>query len=124
LEKGKVYPVEITDIKVEKLFCPRAGKDSIKATVAVKPGKKRVAINKTSAGNLSVAFGKDFKQWVGKKITIEWALYKGRTPMVLSKPVRNQATQRSAALDAVKDLPPLDESQIPQDDGQNEMREP
>jgi hypothetical protein len=57
---------------VDKLDFARQGEhQKMKVVLTLKGQHKPVVINKTNALNLSEAFGKDFDDWTGKRVTVK-----------------------------------------------------
>jgi hypothetical protein len=52
-------------------FAREGERKKVKAVLMLKGVKKSAVVNKTNAQNLSDEFGKDFEEWIGKRITVK-----------------------------------------------------
>ena len=65
-------PTEAIIERVEQEAFTRPGEPTrTKAVLYFKGGKKGLVINKTNANAMATAFGKNFSDWVGKRVTIK-----------------------------------------------------
>jgi hypothetical protein len=52
-------------------FARQGERQKMKVVVHLKGVKKPIVVNKTNALNLSEQYGKDFDEWVGKRVTVK-----------------------------------------------------
>ena len=100
LKPGEIKTVSFDSFKEEELTCNVGGRvnKGVKVVMTVPGAKKKVAINKTSAKALSRAWGKDFKDWVGKPVTIQRGRVNNK-PCVLVRPAGMETETEGATQD-------------------------
>lgn len=86
---GKTVTVKIVDLEHLELTCVKGGRPqkNMKIVATCDGCKKKLAINKTSAKRLAMAWGKDFTNWIGKSIQVGGGEVNGR-PATLVTPVK------------------------------------
>lgn len=98
----------IREVEYRALFCPGSGINN-RVVLLCAGQTKLVAVNKTSAKALGLAFGKEFTLWKGKTISVRGGMVNGK-PAVLCTALPNGSPRRSTSTPTAP-LP----SDIPQD---------
>lgn len=84
--EGHSVTLKILRHEVIELTCVKAGRavKNMKCVLTCEGSKKKVAVNKTSAKRLAMAWGKEFKSWEGHYITVEGGQVNGRPATLLT----------------------------------------
>lgn len=80
---GKRVTVKIVKQERLALSVNGAGAKKPKIVFSCEGCRKKVAMNKTSAKRLALAWGKDFSSYVGRSITIEGGMVMGKPALML-----------------------------------------
>lgn len=104
IPEGKVFRAKILDIEGLELTCIKGGKPvkNVKYVLTCEKVKKKIAVNKTSAKRLAMAWGQDGLKWIGQSIEV-------RSGMVNNKPATLLTPVKGAPVPNLPTVPPPDE---------------
>jgi hypothetical protein len=84
--KGKIVTLQITSVDIEELVGDKG--EQLKGILSFAKTDKQLALNRTNGECIKGMFGRDVQAWVGKRISIFPAPFKGNLPIDVDECIR------------------------------------
>lgn len=96
--EGKKFKAKILNVEAIELTCIKGGRPvkNVKYVLTCEKVKKKIAVNKTSAKRLAMAWGKDALKWIGCVIEMEGGFVNNK-PATLLTPVKGGSSPAKPA---------------------------